>query len=165
MRRLTYIVGAIALSACTQQLEITQPNVNAGLLPGVDPARFTSYRTTEIRTYTQQGGNQVEIRNQVCALRSDEVAARVITPVRVDLPRFVQSGSFDNRGRPSPLQISCEADGLQGAETVFAQDKEITTATGAGMGGAILTTVVSGAVASSTPWRFPETVGVTVRPY
>ncbi|MFQ1702863.1 hypothetical protein ACJ5NV_19975 [Loktanella agnita] len=165
MKSLTCIAGIIALSACTPPLEITQPNATAGVVSTVDRARITSYRTTEIRTYTMQDDAQVEVGNQVCSLRSEEVAAQVITPIRVDIPRFVQSGNFENRGRPMPLQISCEGNGLQGAETVFAQDKQVSTATNAGIGGAILSTVVSAAVASSTPWRFPEAVKVTVRPY
>lgn len=164
MKKFVLVAGAVALSACAAPMEITQPNATAGVVETVDRSRITSYRTTEIRTFVIEDGQQVEVGNKSCAIRSSEVAAQVITPVRVDLPRFVQSGDFAERGRPAPLQVRCEGSGLSGADTVFAEDKQIGTATNAGIGGAILTTMVTAAVASSTPWRFPETVRVTMRP-
>ena len=158
------IVGVVMISACTPPMEITQANATAGVVESVDRSRITSYRTTEVRTFVIEDGKEVEVGNKSCAIQSAEVAAQVITPVRVDLPRFVQSGDYAERGRPAPLQVRCEGSGLRGAETVFAEDKQVSTATNAGVGGAILTTVVTAAMASTTPWRFPEVVRVTLRP-
>ncbi len=162
MKKLAFFAVAAALAGCTPKLEITQPSTTAGIRADVDRARITSYRTTEIRTMTNRDGASVEVGGLSCTLSSTEVSASVITPARVDLPRFVQSGEFEDRGRPAQMQVRCEGDDLRGAETVFAQDKQVATATNAGIAGAILTTAVTAAVASSTPWKFPEVVSVTV---
>ncbi len=164
MKTLIFVTAALALAACTQPLEITQPTATAGVVETIDRSRITSYRTTEIRTFVSQDGDLVEVGNKSCTIRSDEVVGQVITPVRVDLPGFVQSGAFPERGRPGPLQVRCEGNGFSGAETVFAEDKQVSTATNAGVAGAILTTVVTATVASATPWRFPLAINVTLRP-
>ena len=163
MKNCIWLVAATIVAGCTPPLEITRADVTARVLDTVPRERVTSYRPMEVRAFTINNGRQTELAGLQCALRSEEVAADVVTPARVEMPRFVQSGQFFARGRPAQLQIRCEGFGYEGAETVFAQDKDVSTATNAGVGGAILTTVVSAAVASSTPWEFPPVSRVTVR--
>lgn len=162
-KKRAFFVAALAVSGCAAKMDMTAPDVTAGIRDGVDRDRLTSYRPMEVRTYTTQDGQSVEVGGLSCVLSSDEVTAAVVTPARVNLPRFVQSGNFDDRGRPAQLQVRCQGGDFEGAETVFALDKQVGTATNAGIGGAILTTVVTAAVASSTPWQFPPETRVTVR--
>ncbi|MEL7107575.1 MAG: hypothetical protein AAGM21_16765 [Pseudomonadota bacterium] len=163
MRIAASIIAAMAVAGCTPPLDITRPDVTARVQDAVPRERITSYRPMEVRTFTSSNGRQVELAGLSCALRSDDLTADVITPARVEMPRFVQSGQFFDRGRPAQLQVRCQGFGYEGAETVFALDKEVATATNAGVAGAVLTTVVTAAMASSTPWEFPPVSRVTVR--
>jgi hypothetical protein len=163
MRNIIMFASLCALSACaTPRLEIVQPPVSAGVIQGVSTQRIANSTQMTVRTLTVQDGETVEVSGLSCNLRSDELSANFTSPAYVNVPRFVQSARFANRGRPTPLLIRCEGGELTGVVSVDGEDKRIGTATNAGIGGAILTTLVTAAVASSTPWKFPENVNVTV---
>jgi hypothetical protein len=163
MRNFALLASMCALSACAApRMEIVQPPVSAGVIQGVSSQRIADAKQVTVRTLTVQEGETVEVSGLSCEMRSDEVYANFTSPAYVNVPRFVQSARFDNRGRPTPLLIRCEGDGLTGVVSVDGEDKQIGTATNAGIGGAILTTLVTAAVASSTPWKFPDQVNVTV---
>ncbi|WP_341367205.1 hypothetical protein [Yoonia sp. BS5-3] len=163
MKKLTMIAAALLVTGCTSPIEITGEDVTARIRDGVNRDRLTSYRPMEVRSFVTQNGQQIELAGLPCELTSDEITANIVTPARVNLPRFVQSGEYEDRGRPGQMQIRCEGGGYEGAETIFAQDKQVGTATNAGIGGAILTTVVTAAIASSTPWQYPPATRVPVR--
>ena len=97
-------------------------------------------------------------------LQSEDLSGKVVTPARIVLPLFIQSPSLKDRGRPSPLRVECKHDGMTGVESFNAVDKGTGVATNAGIAGAILTAVVSGAIASSTPWEFHGAMSVTLVP-
>lgn len=163
MKTRAFLALPILLAACTPAMEITQAPVNVGVFSTVSPERVANRTKMTVRTYAQQNGSAVEVGAMNCVARSDELTAEFQSPAELMIPRFVQSGRFDSRGRPSPLLVRCEGGGMSGANSITAQDKELATATNAGIAGAILTTVVSAAMASTTPWQFPPATQVNVQ--
>jgi hypothetical protein len=155
------VLGVLAACA-TPGIEIDQPPVSAGVIQGVPAERIADATQVTVRTLTMRDGESVEVSGLSCEMRSDEIYANFTSPAYVNVPRFVQSGRFENRGRPAPLSIRCEGDGMSGVGYMHGQDKQISTATNAGFGGAVLTTLVTAAVATSTPWKFPAFLNVTV---
>lgn len=53
---------------------------------------------------------------------------------------------------------------MTGIQSFDAVEKRMGTATNAGLGGAIFTAVVSGAIAASTPWEYHGGLSVTLVP-
>ena len=163
MRNFALIVFVSAAAGCTPPMEVTQPKVTAGIVSTVDRQRLSSYTDMTVRAYNARGEKPAELRGVPCTVRSEQISVDVTTPVTIALPRFVQSGRFDQRGRPAQLLVSCEANGMRGAASVDAEDKQVSTATNAGLAGAILTTAVTAAMAGTTPWKFPAAVNVNMR--
>lgn len=163
MRKFAIIAFASVIAGCTPPMEVTQPKVTAGIISTVDRQRLSSNTDMTVRAYDARGDKPTELRGVPCTLRSEQISVDVTTPVTIAIPRFVQSGRFEQRGRPAQLLVSCEANGMRGAASVNAEDKQVSTATNAGIAGAILTTAVSAAMASSTPWKFPAMVTVNMR--
>lgn len=164
MKILALVPVALLLGACgTPRMDITQPAASAGVIQGVSSERVADATRMTVRTFTMREGESVEVSGLACQMRSEELFTTFSSPSYVNVPRFVQSPRFENRGRPTPLLIRCEGDGLSGAVSVDGENKQVSTATNAGIGGAILTTMVTAAVASSTPWKFPDTVDVPVQ--
>ena len=162
MRSFVILCGALMLGACAEQIEITEPPVAVGVIQGVSNERIANSTEMTVRTFTSVDGERAEVGGLACTLRSDELSAQFNSPASVFVPRFVQSNRFENRGRPTPLLIRCEGNGLSGVVSQDAESKQISTATNAGIAGAILTTAISAAAANSTPWKFADRVDLAV---
>ena len=142
------------LAGCTQ-VEITSPPVKASYIKGFNQSRVAGSSESTVRTYMMQDGKRVEVGGANCVAQSNEVRVAFTSPAKLVLPAFVQRKEYAERGRPSHLRIECKLNGKTGIISTPAADKEVSTATNAGIGGAILTAVVSGALAASTPWKYP----------
>jgi len=150
-----------------QLAEITQPPVSAAMTSAAGPERLApntskmAVRAFKRRTDGKPGVGD-EILGAKCTLVSDELRATVITPQEVILPRFKQRKEFANRGVPGSIVVKCQAGPEQGQVLVTAQEKQVSTAIGGGLIGAVLTTAVTAAAASATPWAYPSAVSVVV---
>ena len=152
----------LGLSACEPAIEVTAPEVQAGYLAGFSQDRVAKSRIVTIRSFTGRNSERAEFAGAECVMLSGEITAQFVTPAKVIVPAFVQKRDLPHRGRPSNLRITCSANGHTGVETYPAADKTVSTATNAGIAGAILTSLVSGAIASSTPWSYPADMAVQV---
>jgi hypothetical protein len=160
-----------SLAACSEPLaEITSDPVTAQInssVPSERIARGTSELTVRafgvpIEEKDQRGP---EVIGAQCTLESDELKASAITPQVVILPKFVQKKEFENRGVPGALAIRCKSGNLSGSGFVTASEKSATGVYSSGAGGLatlIISTAVTAAVASSTPWSYPKTAHVHV---
>lgn len=169
MKRLaTGTAGLLMLCACgAAPLEIQSKPVKAAFTKEISTAKIAE-RETKMAIRAYQPGSKPntrgsEIRGATCTVVSDILRAKVVTPQEVILPAFKQRGRFENRGVPPSLLITCEAGKASGKALVPAQEKEIATATGAGIVGALVTVAVTSAVASSTPWVFPPLATVVLK--
>ncbi|MCF6272605.1 MAG: hypothetical protein L3J37_05340 [Rhodobacteraceae bacterium] len=154
--------AAFTLPACVPALDVTSPVVQAGYLASFDQDRVARSRVVTIRSYSGSDSDRVEFAGAQCEMLSDEITARFVTPAKIMVPAFVQNKNLEQRGRPSNLRIVCTANGNTGVETFAAEDKRVSGAVNAGIAGAIITTLVSGAIASSTPWSYPTDMVVQV---
>ena len=152
---------AVVLSACggTPLIQVTQKPIVATYHRNVPEDRIFGSSEIVIRSF-RGGDPRVEFAGAKCTLRSDDVRASFTTPAIVVVPKYKQRRSFPNRGRPSEVTVNCRAGGEKVITSFFAKDKEVQAATNAGIGGAILSMAVSGAIASSSPWRYPEQVWI-----
>ncbi len=154
--------AVLAVSACEPSIEVTTPEVQAGYLAGFSQDRIARARVSTIRSYTGRDSERTEFSGAECDVLSGEVSAHIVTPAKIILPAFVQNRNLENRGRPTGLRIVCTANGNTGVETFVADDKSTQAATNAGLAGFILTSVVSGAIAASSPWSYPANMAVQV---
>jgi len=115
------------------------------------------------REHSRLEHRRVELVGAACDLRSDELAASIVTPQEVIVPDFKQRKELDNRGVPSALVVTCSKDGKRGVTQVTAQAKELATAYNAGLAAAVLTTLASAAINSGTPWVYQPAVGVLIK--
>lgn len=155
------------LSGCMQLAEITQLPVSAGLTGKAGPERLAQNMSKmAVRAFKPRADGKPGVGDEIlgakCTLVSDELRATVITPQEVILPRFKQRKEFANRGVPGSIVVKCNAGSDEGQVLVTAQEKQVSTAIGAGLIGAVLTTAVTAAAANSTPWSFPPSVSVVV---
>ncbi len=150
----------LLVAACATPLKITEPPTKASHKSALTEERISGDNTIVVRAYTGTGKERVEVAGALCKLDSLEVYASITTPAKVIMPTFRQRKGFANRGRPSDLQVICKYNGETGIQSFVAKEKEITTATNAGLAGAIFTTVISGAIASLTPWAYPEAISI-----
>jgi len=158
-------VGAalIALSGCVKPLPVAEEPVIGGVKSSVAQERLGNGTSpTLIRAYIVNDAGQREEVNAQCRLESAEVLANAASPSRVLLAKFAQRAEFENRGRPSDLSVTCEYNGQTGVTVTPASGKSAATAINAGLAAAIITTVVTSAVASATPWVYPDTVHVNI---
>ncbi len=158
------LLSSLALAACVPVAKIEQPPVTIGYAKGFNTGRVASQKTITLRSYAGEGRDKKEVLGATCVLQSEELSGKVVTPSQIVLPLFIQSPSLKDRGRPTPLRVECKHDGMTGVESYNAVEKTTGVATNAGIAGAILTAVVSGAIASSTPWEFPGGMDVTLVP-
>lgn len=166
-RILAGLSAVLVLGACVQPAEITQDPVSAQLVSGVGTDRLaegTSKMTVRSFAMVDEDGKQVkrEIVGATCSLVSDELRAKVVTPQVVILPKFKQRAEFDNRGVPGSISVTCNGGGKTGSTLLTAAEKQVSTSTGGGAAGAIVTLMVSAALASATPWVYPPFANVTV---
>ena len=159
-----FVVSSLVLAACVPVAKVETPPVTIGYAKGFNTGRIASQKTTILRSYVGEGRDKKEVLGASCVLQSEDLSGKVVTPARIVLPLFIQSPSLKDRGRPSPLRVECKHDGMTGVESFNAVDKGTGVATNAGIAGAILTAVVSGAIASSTPWEFHGAMSVTLVP-
>jgi hypothetical protein len=159
-------VAGLALSVlaagCTQQ-QITTAPVKASYVAGFNQQRVAGSAESIVRTYQMVDGKKTEVAGAKCSASSEEVRVSFAAPAKVILPTFVQRKEFAERGRPSYLRVECTLNGKVGVVSIPAANKEVSTATNAGIGGAILTAVVTGAMAASTPWRYPGLITVELK--
>ncbi|MCX8507521.1 MAG: hypothetical protein ORN49_01355 [Rhodobacteraceae bacterium] len=156
----TTICG-LAVSACMPQANITTPPAHSSYR---DMNSDRVARTVEmtVRTVTMVDGKKTEVLGYKCKAVSDEIQAEFTTPAKVIVPEFVQSPKLDYRGRPTPLRIECSNGKMSGVESIDAEEKQIRAATNAGLVGAVVTSVISGAIESRRPWAYPDLVMVSV---
>lgn len=152
----------LAVTACTKPLEVTTAPKRAAYVAGFDQGRVARSNTITVRTYTGRKRDREEFAGARCQMKSAEIKANFVTPAKIIVPAFVQKRAYANRGRPTQLRIVCKANGKTGVESFSAANKKVSTSTNAGITGAILTTIVSGAIASSTPWKYPDVLPVQV---
>ncbi len=143
-------VAALAvLIGCDPGSDITNPPVTFSYSEDFDQSRLLESAEIPFRTYaTPAGGGKAasdEIRGANCLLKSEEFEARFVTPAKVALPVI--------KGRPSPLKVTCVADGIEitrtqdpfKPQTVFVGDPAA----------ALVATIVSVAVtAASDRWYY-----------
>ena len=158
------ILSSLALAACVPVAKVEQPPVTVGYAKGFNTGRVASQQTVTLRTFSGEGKDKKEVLGASCMLQSEELSGKAVTPAHLVVPRLVQSPRLKDRGRPTPLRAECKHDGMTGVESFNATDKRVGTATNAGIAGAILTTVVTAAIASSTPWEYPGALHVTLVP-
>ncbi|MFY0681642.1 MAG: hypothetical protein JXR13_13800 [Thalassovita sp.] len=158
--------AALSLAGCAQPAAITRAPAAAALTGHVSKDKLAKgTRDTFVRAYTvdAQTGKRTEVVGATCELRSDELAARVITPQAVVLPKFKQSKDYEDRGKPSDLVVTCSDEGLKGTTAVAAEDKSASTATGGGIAAALIVAAVSVAAARSEPWDYPANIKVDLK--
>ena len=157
-KRRFYVAGALALvifaSGCVKTIKIESRPVVANYKAGFDTDRVAGKTVIVVRTNTGYQKELKEVAGAKCSMESDEIYASFTSPAKVTVPTFSQRAKFTNRGRPSQLRIECRINGRFGVATINANDKEISAATNAGVGGAIVSVLVSGAIAATTPWRY-----------
>ncbi|MCF2870779.1 hypothetical protein L0664_06845 [Octadecabacter sp. G9-8] len=154
-------VALVLLAACgSPSIPIESAPVAARYAQDFNQDRVAGAGEIVVRTYIGEGRTRQEVAGAECRMESDAFSADFVSPVKVRVPTFVQRRQLEARGRPDSLRIACTTGEAQGIVTITAEDKEISTATNAGVAGAILTTVVSGALAGSTPWRYASSVSV-----
>lgn len=154
------------LSACTVEYsKITVAPVMAAVLSSMNKDRLTgSTQRIAVRTVTKGAdGKLKEIIGAKCVLTSDELRAEVVTPQEVVVPTFKQRAEFPNRGLPSGLVADCTAGKLTGRGITVSGQKEAAVGTGAGIAGALITLAVTAAIASSSPWQYPNVMTVELK--
>ncbi len=156
------LMATLALSGCVAPMEVTQAPVSAAYKSGFSQDRIAGSSKVTVRTYTGTGKDKRELGGAKCVAESDELRAAFTTPADVVVPSFRQRKEFAHRGRPSQMRIVCKMGDKTGIVSFDASDKEVQTATNAGVGGAILTALVTGAIASSSPWRYPSQIVVQI---
>ncbi|MEP4197621.1 MAG: hypothetical protein ABJL99_18515 [Aliishimia sp.] len=164
MKKIAICTAAIVgLSGCMAPIKITSEPVAASLTsPALQERLSPNTMKMTVRAFTPKTDEApgAEVAGAKCTLVSDELRATVITPQEVILPRFKQRAAAENRGLPGSLVITCTAGELKGKSIVTAQAKQVGTAVNAGLGAAILTTLVTAAVATATPWQYPAAISV-----
>lgn len=168
VRRAATLSSLVLLVACVapvQYAKITAAPQPVSVLASVNKARLTDKtQPIEIRTITKGAdGKMQEVTGAKCKLTSDELRGEVMTPQAAVVPTFKQSKDFAGRGLPSGLVADCTAGKLKGRAISIAQEKQASTATGGGLGVALITLAVTAAVASSTPWNWPPTLVVELK--
>ncbi len=155
------LASVAMLAACQGPMKIEQKPVSAALKASVSETRLAE-RTTrlDIRTYVKIGKTKTEVKGARCIVESDELKVSVITPATIIVPRFKQHRDLPKRGVPSALIATCSLNGKKASGSRTANAKQVSTATGAGLAGALLTTAVSAAIATSSPWQFNGTLPV-----
>ncbi len=164
MKKTLSLLGLLALAGCMQTAEITRAPAQANLLASV-PAERIAENTSKITIRAFRPGEKPNTRGEEiigakCTLVSDELRAEIITPQEVVVPKFKQNKAFANRGVPGSIVVRCSGGGATGQTIVTANEKQAATTVGAGAGAAILTTLVTAAVASSTPWTYSSFANV-----
>jgi len=167
-RRYMLVLAAVAvLSGCgAPGLEVTGgPDTLATRSLSGD--RVAGQQSSFVRTYRKDAaGKEVEIGNAVFTLRSAELSGRIRTPSEIRYPVFLQGARFANRGKPSPLKITCRADGKQAVATVEAFPrgaKDVRTDSYGGTGTiSATTTVLSSRLSSSFPWAYPYGIRIVL---
>jgi|GEM_PF-3012408 hypothetical protein len=157
------LASVTLLGACVQPIEVTQAPIKADYKPGFSVDRVAGESAVTVRSFTGAEKERKEFSGAACVLESDEIRASFTTPAEIIVPKFRQRKEFASRGRPTSARVVCKAAGSTGIASFDATDKQVQTATNAGVGGAILTAVVSGAIADSTPWKYPGIMSVTVQ--
>lgn len=158
-------VAFVLLAACAvPKMPIESETVPARFMGGFTQERVAGSMVMTVRTFVVAEGSRQEVAGAACKMESEELSAEFVSPANILVPTFVQRRQLAERGRPSSLRVACTTDVAQGVTTIVGVDKEVSTATNAGIAGAILTTVVSAAMANSTPWRYGSAVDVTLLP-
>ncbi|MCP4181898.1 MAG: hypothetical protein GY761_01045 [Hyphomicrobiales bacterium] len=138
----------------TIQIE-SQPTI-ASYKEAFPTSRVAGKTVIIVRTNTGYQKEQQEVAGAKCTMESEEIYASFVSPAKITVPTFSQRSKFANRGRPSPLRVECHIDGKFGVNSLTANDKEVSVATNAGIAGAVVSLLVSGAIASATPWRYAQ---------
>ena len=158
---------ALLLTGCTaiDYVPITAAPTTAGVVSTVNKDRLTGKtERIAVRAVTKGAdGKLKEVTGATCRLVSDELRAEVVTPQEVIVPTFKQRIEFKDRGLPSALVVDCTAGKQTGRGMLVAAQKEATMATGAGLAGALISIAVTSAIASATPWAFPNAISVEVK--
>ena len=167
MKKTSFAIAfGLLTSACTAPvptLEVTRAPTTASLQSSVSQDRLTG-KTQEIliRTRQTQGETVAEVGNIECEITSDELSGRIVTPQAITVPTFKQRRALENRGLPSALVVDCSGQGLSGRSLITPAEKQTTTVGGLGLIGALVSTAASAAIATGTPWAFPEQASVAV---
>ena len=168
MKRLTLLIAVALFNAgCVKPLTPTKPPVSASLSSSNMQERLAKpHSNTIVRAFlpTAEGDKKVakEVAGAECTLRSDEISAQVTTPQAVVLPSFKQKAAFENRGVPGAIVVDCEYQGRTGRSLLTVQEKKVAVVQGAGIAGMLIGAAVSSAVASTTPWAYPDEAHVTL---
>lgn len=154
-KKLCITTSIIILAACQAPMEITKPPVPAGVKSSVSQNRLSTGKSTvEVRSYRIVDDKPVEFAGASCAVESDELYAKVITPAKLSVPTFKQRSAFENRGAPSALIANCSANGKTAVAQITANQKQAAVGTGAGIAGILVSAAVTSVVAASSPWRY-----------
>lgn len=118
-------------------------------------AKGTTKTSVRADTASADGKKTNEVVGAKCKIDADELLAEVVTPQVVVLPKFIQRAEFNNRGLPSSLIVTCQADKVSGMASVSSQEKAVCTTVGGGLAAALITVAVTAAIEPSTPWAYP----------
>lgn len=164
MKHFTYIAlvfMTMGIGGCVSDIPITQPTVIASTRPALNRDQTLGQRGVIIRSYANVEGKRTEVAGARCSLRSNEFSANVTTPGGVAIPMLIQGSRFANRGKPTPLTVTCEGNELRKTITVdavplLASGGNTTTSSSSGATVSVSTSVISSATAASKPWTFPN---------
>lgn len=159
------VLVALGLAACNPMTPTEAP-VSAAMSASVPKERLTG-NTTKImvRAFVldADGKKRNEVKGARCSLKSDELTATVVTPQEVIVPSFKQRRELPKRGVPGSLIVTCKAGEQSGKALVTVNAKSISTATGIGLAGALITIAATTAVATATPWQYAPQASVVMK--
>lgn len=141
--------GVVSLSACTNYMPVESEPVPVGFIQSFDTERVTSTNPTTIRTFIRDADdNRVEVQAS-CTFTAQEFRAEVMTPSVVLLPTI--------KSPPSNLLVRCEGAERIGQLTLEPSLPDAQVITGAGLGAALVTGLISAAASSAADnWTYAD---------
>lgn len=157
-----FCIALLTLAGCDSAIKIDQEPIPASYKRGFNMDRVSGSIDVTVRTFTRVDKDTREFAGAKCTAESDEISIVFTSPAKLRVPKFGQRKEFAHRGRPTPLRIVCKVGDKTGIASFTADDKTVQVATNAGVAGAIITAVASGAIASASPWHYPIEMRVPV---
>lgn len=164
-------IMAIALSGCVTKppLDVKPEAATVKLHANAPKDRLNSDITTKttIRAFKVVSGKdnkatQVEVAGAQCTLRSDHLFAKITTPQKVVLPKYIQKAKLQGRGVPPSILVKCTQGDLKGQSLLTAKPGKIISGSGI-LALDILLIAGSAAAAATADWRYAEYSGVLLQ--
>ncbi|KAB7610399.1 hypothetical protein F9L33_13945 [Amylibacter sp. SFDW26] len=169
--QLTCCIVALSLTGCVSQPPLAvKPEIAPAKLQANAPSnrvRDDKSTKTTVRAYKtvkEEGkkDTQVEVAGAICTLQSDHLSAKVVTPQKVELPKYDQIAKLEDRGVPPSILVKCTAGNLKGQSLLTANPGKIISGSGNLIADLVLI-AGSAAAAATADWRYAENVAVVLK--